>query len=69
MKQSGLPAIRLHDLRHSFGTLWAERLSPMVLKSVMGHSSITTTERYIHSTDEIIRASVDRALAAVGKGA
>ena len=61
-EQCGLKRIRLHDLRHSFGSIWAERVPPTVLKEMMGHSSITTTERYIHTTDEIFRRSLEEAL-------
>ena len=61
VKQFGLKRIRLHDLRHSFGSIWAERVSPSVLKEMMGHSSITTTERYIHTTDGVFRRSIERA--------
>ena len=63
IKHCGLKKIRLHDLRHSFGTIWAERVSPTVLKEMMGHSSILTTERYIHTTDEIFRRSMEQVLA------
>jgi len=61
VKRSELPRIRLHDLRHSFGSIWAERVPPTVLKEMMGHASITTTERYIHTTDEIYRRSMNAA--------
>ena len=61
VKQCGLKRIRLHDLRHSFGSIWAERVPPTVLKEMMGHSSITTTERYIHTTDEIYRRTMEAA--------
>jgi len=35
-----------HDLRRSFGSRWATKVQPFVLKTLMRHSSITTTERY-----------------------
>ena len=35
-----------HDLRRSFGSRWAIKVQPFVLKTLMRHSSITTTERY-----------------------
>jgi integrase len=57
-----LKKIRPRDLRHSFGTIWAERIPPTVLKEMMGHSSILTTERYIHTTDEILRRSLEQVL-------
>lgn len=61
VKQCGLKRIRLHDLRHSFRSIWAERVQPTVLKEMMGHSSITTTERYIHTTDDVFRRSLEEA--------
>jgi integrase len=39
----------LYSLRHSFGTLMAERGVPIQdLQAMMGHSSITVTARYLH---------------------
>jgi len=35
-----------HDLRRSFGTRWALRVKPAVLKELMRHASITTTMDY-----------------------
>ena len=35
-----------HDLRRSFGSRWALKVQPFVLKTLMRHSSVTTTERY-----------------------
>ena len=62
LKRSKLKAIRFHDLRHSFGTIWAEQIPSSVLKAWMGHSSITTTEGYIHPGDEASRRVIENAL-------
>jgi integrase len=35
-----------HDLRRAFGERWARRVMPMVLKELMRHASVTTTEKY-----------------------
>lgn len=35
-----------HSLRRGFGSKWARRVSPSILKRLMRHSSITTTEAY-----------------------
>ena len=35
-----------HDLRRAFGTRWAKRVSPAVLKRLMRHATIATTEKY-----------------------
>ena len=70
VRKPGLKAIRFHDLRHSFGTIWAERVPSSVLKTWMGHSSIATTEGYIHPNDDVSRRVLTDALAknAAGDG-
>jgi integrase len=35
-----------HDLRRSFGTRWARKLPPAILRDLMRHSSIETTMTY-----------------------
>lgn len=35
-----------HDLRRSFGTRWAQKVMPTVLKELMRHGSIETTMKY-----------------------
>ena len=35
-----------HDLRRAFGTRWARRVMPAILKRLMRHSSVTTTMSY-----------------------
>ncbi len=35
-----------HDLRRSFGTRWARKLTPAILRDLMRHSSIETTMTY-----------------------
>ncbi|MGC2373171.1 MAG: site-specific integrase [Solirubrobacteraceae bacterium] len=47
-KRAGLPSIRLHDLRHTFGTQAIRRFKIHEVQRMMGHRHITTTERYLH---------------------
>jgi integrase len=47
-KRAGLPRIRLHDLRHTFGTQAIRVFKIHELQRLMGHRHITTTERYLH---------------------
>ena len=54
--------IRIHDLRHSFGSIWAQRLPLSVLKAMLGHASVRTTEQYIHTTGEVFRLTLTEAL-------
>lgn len=50
-----------HDLRHTFGTRLADAGVDVVkIKELMGHSTIVTTMRYMHASDEGKRAAVDR---------
>jgi integrase len=47
---AGLRPLRLHDLRHTCGSLLvAGGVDLASVKSAMGHSRITTTERYLHA--------------------
>jgi integrase len=47
---AGLRPLRFHDLRHTYGSLLvAGGIDLASVKSAMGHSRITTTERYLHA--------------------
>jgi integrase len=47
-KRAGLPVLRFHDLRHSFGTQAIRVFNIYEVQRMMGHRHITTTERYLH---------------------
>ena len=53
LADAGLPRIRLHDLRHTFGTVAIQALPPSEVQSIMGHASILTTQIYIHHTPRV----------------
>ena len=47
---AGLRPLRFHDLRHTYGSLLvAGGIDLASVKAAMGHSRITTTERYLHA--------------------
>ena len=47
---AGLERLRFHDLRHTYGSLlMAGGVDLASVKAAMGHSRITTTERYLHA--------------------
>jgi len=52
-KRLGLAHIHAHQLRHSFATRNVNAgMSSAVLKELMGHSNLTTTQRYYHMREE-----------------
>lgn len=59
--------LRWHDLRHTFATrLVMKGVALPVVQKLMGHASITTTARYLHSTDADARAAIGQVVN--GKG-
>jgi integrase len=48
-EEAGLRVRRFHDLRHTFGSLAIRRFDLVAVKNMMGHSKLSTTERYLHS--------------------
>jgi site-specific recombinase XerD len=52
------PTLRLHRLRHTFATNYLRQGGDIVrLSMVLGHTQITTTQRYLHLLTEDLSAS------------
>ncbi len=51
LARADLPRVRLHDLRHTFGTIMVSRVDPRTLQQWMGHASIEVTEMYMAFRD------------------
>ena len=50
------PAIRLHDLRHSYASWLAENGVPLrKIGKLLGHQRTETTDRYSHIADRSLR--------------
>ena len=62
IKQTGLPKLRFHDLRHSCATfLIAQKEHPKVISAILGHAQISTTmDIYGHVLDDTLRAATDK---------
>ena len=48
LENAGLKRLRLHDLRHTFGTLAVQAFPLTDVKAFMGHADIQTTMIYVH---------------------
>jgi len=51
----------LHSLRHSYGTRLGEAgADAFTIMRLMGHSSVTVSQRYVHPTSEALERAVER---------
>lgn len=54
------PAFVPHIMRHEFGSRLADRgINATAIQRLMGHSSITTTQRYIHMSPTALEAAMN----------
>ncbi|GAA2375705.1 hypothetical protein GCM10010404_34270 [Nonomuraea africana] len=62
IKDNGLRRIRLHDLRHTTGTMLKDlKVSPRDAKEILGHARISVTmEIYTHGDQESHREAIGR---------
>lgn len=59
-KKAGVDNLRFHDLRHTFASRLVARGADIgTVRELAGHSSITMTQRYVHSNLEAKKKAVD----------
>lgn len=59
-KRAGISNLRFHDLRHTFASHLVEKgVDIETVRDLLGHHSITITQRYTHSSDDRKRAAVE----------
>lgn len=57
---AGLPDVNFHDLRHACATILLSLGVPLdVVRDILGHSTIKTTERYAHALVHRQRAALE----------
>jgi len=57
-----LPRMRIHDLRHTAGTLWlAAGATPAEVRDLLGHCDLAMVSHYVHSMEQGRVAAVRRA--------
>ena len=58
---AGMPGVHFHDLRHSCATILLGLGVPLdVVRDILGHSTIKTTERYAHALVHRQREALER---------
>jgi integrase len=59
-KKAGIPDVRIHDLRHNFASLLINSgRSLYEVQKLLGHASISTTQRYAHLTQDTLRDATE----------
>lgn len=57
---AGIPDVRLHDLRHSFASDALMSGVPLaVVGEMLGHKQPSTTQRYAHLSDRVVREALE----------
>jgi hypothetical protein len=69
LRAAGLPAIRFHDLRHTFATLQLTAgTNPKIVSEVLGHKEVAITlDRYSHALPTLGAEAMDRLDAVLGR--
>jgi integrase len=58
---AGMPWVRFHDLRHSCASLLVNMGVPLeVIRDILGHSTVKTTERYAHLRTTAQREALEK---------
>ena len=58
--RAGVPRVRIHGLRHTFGSIMGEKADVFSIQKAMGHKDIKTTMIYVDMSNPHIRDQVDK---------
>lgn len=66
-KEAGLPEMRIHDLRHVHASILVNSgRSLYEVQKLLGHSQLSTTQRYAHLTQDTLREAAEKVGQVVG---
>ena len=61
LAEAGVESLRVHDLRHWHASLLASMgWSLPIIGALLGHSSPSTTQRYAHLLDDVLRSATEK---------
>ena len=67
-KKAGIENARIHDLRHTFASILVSNgVSLEVIGKLIGHSNITTTQRYSHLANEALKQASEAFVSKIKK--
>ena len=60
-RAAGVDHARMHDLRHSYGKMLVDGGAHlMVIRDLLGHSSVAVTQKYAHADESLTRAATEQ---------
>jgi site-specific recombinase XerD len=63
---AGVRDVRVHDARHTAATLLIEQgVNIRIVREVLGHTRVTTTERYTHVSTPLMKDAGERLASAL----
>jgi integrase len=66
-KEAGIEGVRIHDLRHTFASLLVSGGASLeMIGRLLGHTQMTTTQRYAHLMDSPLREGVNAVARIIG---
>jgi site-specific recombinase XerD len=61
LREAGVREVRVHDMRHTAGTLLvAQGVHIRAVQEILGHSDVRTTQGYTHISSEVARDAAQR---------
>ncbi|GAA4749083.1 hypothetical protein GCM10023199_30290 [Actinomycetospora chibensis] len=61
LREAGVREVRVHDMRHTAGTLLvAQGVHIRAVQEILGHSDVRTTQGYTHIGSEVARDAARR---------
>lgn len=66
-REAGIEGVRIHDLRHTFASLLVSGGASLeMIGRLLGHTQMTTTQRYAHLMDSPLREGVNAVASIIG---